>query len=702
MNFHIKMSKGKKRIIMLFTAMIVLVCFSFGIREMAAGRKSIVLEWLLFTFIFCCSFYLFAKGDAAKQKLNSLRQIYVPAFLVTLFWDLAALSPYTVKTNMIMVYGLLSLNIFFILLTRILISEWDRSGSLSRIKAYVRENIGVFLICAVFILASLEIFFVWLNEDGMIYYTQLSEMKNWDFVDLSILQLADHHSELLTILLMIGEFLIPNKAVGVRIVMLLLAVFTIFAFYHILRLVFKNITRTEQYLATGIFAFSPYLFGMISEINLDFPLICFVVWMYYFYLKKQYIAQAFCGLLLCFTKEPGCFIYGTFIVGILCTIVWENRQNIRQLMNQIFSKKMIVNYLGGVLWIAYYIISKFESWMQNNSRAGTEQVMNENLQKHNSFSIWYEYIVHRLKEIFAFNYAWLIWTIATLCIIVILFKIRGKIRFQSMKKFIPLLASGVGMIVVDILYITYPHIRYNIPFLLIQSVILTGAVLYAAKGKKLKIAIMSGLLVITVLSNYVTDPISAKLFVTYDAGNGSIICPRLYTVDADGYCRTDDMLETDLYALLNEGVAYNRQFLGRSQCIEGILKAIDYQEGDLIIAPNVTNDTSVLYRNVLLRKEAWPANQMMWNTSRKVTNANYYSKEELCTGAEWIHINIMSVNEGDEVPEDVWNRYKRIIYLKLPINDAYDHNPLLSKYNIQNEWSITRNVWKLEAYQLTK
>lgn len=690
--------KNVKKICRIVAVLLAIGAFAIVLNSITleVNIKDVFWEWILFTGVYGFSYYLFHKREEFVKRKTLVRQFFIPSLFAALFWNLAYFSQGTDKSNYIAFYGFAALNLLLILLTYLLISDRQITYLVfvEKIRDYCRGNKFLIATCILFVIGSVPILTTWLNQDGIDYYTCISELKTWNFTDLRALQMAGHHTEVYTMMLMIGEFLLPGHGVGVRLVCIVLAVLTIIAFDAILKILFHNEHSVERVILTGIFAFSPYLFGMLAEINTDFPLLCFFVWTVLFHLKKEYVMQAFCGALLCFTKEPGCLIYGAYVLGIVVCIIYENRKNVSEMLDKLTARRMLVNYGPGVLWIFYFIGIQFRVW---GTTTETSVSATETGYKLNSFDIWGTYIVYRLKEIFLFNYAWIFWGVIFLGLLWIALHYKKFVWKNGAITYIPICFSLGALLFINTVYITYPHIRYNIPFLFIETLCFGIIVTSVIKRSIVRKLFLSGVLVITILSNYMTDPISEKIFYCIDSGNGQIVCPRLF-YSPDGYCYEFEEISIN-YSQLNEGSAYNRQYLGRGKCFEQLFDQIDYRESDLIVVPNIAKDKDMLYRHVLLRKTAWTEGSMYWNTEKKMTNANFFFDETLYDSAEWDKINTVVLEEGEPLREEWFSEYERVFYLKLPINKEYDHEQILKDYSIER-YIAQNNVWKLEMLEL--
>lgn len=156
--------------------------------------------------------------------------------LLAFFWDLALLSPTTDKSRLAwVVIGTICINTVFVLSTLYIVSH---RKSLFQTKNS-ENNPYIFLIMGTFVVCFTTILNSWLNLDGHIYYKCIRDLKEWNF-SWNQLMLAGHMSQGYTIFLMIGEFLFPNRSIGVKTVHCVMALITIYCFYLIVETIVKK------------------------------------------------------------------------------------------------------------------------------------------------------------------------------------------------------------------------------------------------------------------------------------------------------------------------------------------------------------------------------------------------------------------------------------------------------------------------------
>lgn len=689
--------KEVKTIIEVISVVIVGLVIAIMFVDTEMYKKTIAIEGIFFSICFITAFLMLIDRKSVYNRINLLLQVYYPMVVITLFWNLAFFSKYADKNNVMAYYGVISLDMLIAVMTFYVAKHVanNKKDIINGFKIYIKSNIEVILLCLVFFALSFSLFDVWLNEDGVIYYKQLTLIKNWNFSDFSVFKLAGHHSELYAIILMIGEFILPNKVIGVRLIIVLLAVITILMFNYIINNLF-DAKRFEKFIFVSIFAFSPFMFSMIAEVNVDYPLLCFFVWLFYFYLKYKYILQLVAGLLLCFSKETGCVIYGMYVIGLAICVFIQNKNKI---LKTISDRRLLINSIPGFVWIVYFILSKFQHWgaTANGTNGGVYDAVGK-VYKNNSFNVWGGYILYRLKEIFIFNFQWVISLQILIGIVIFIFTLKKREK-KTYIKMLPVIMGGIGCVLINVLYITYTHIRYVYPVLFFQMMLLALLVFEIIKNIKFRSVIILITFIVVLVSNFITDPITKKMFLTYNTGNGEIVCPRFFSVDSNENCIRNEN-DKNQYSLLNEGVAYNRQYIYRGRTIENLLKKIDYKETYLILVPNVFDNAELTYRNALLRSEAWISGKLMWNKKELYTNANTYYNSDIKYDSDWVRVNTRIVDEDSDCGIEDFTKYEHVFYLEIPFNDEYNHQTFLSKFEIVDKISEKNNIWQFNMYQI--
>ena len=273
-------------------------------------RSAMAFEYILLFSAPLCAFYF------RKMEWELKWQVMFINLLFLTLWLEGIISKYTYKQRVLLIIcG--SVCLLGGIIVHVLYSWRDW-----RIYARVRDHIGLLVVCFLFILLSLETVTEVPVYDGGAYYAWSirKQAVRFDFSILSIAErskLATHISVGYGLFTLMGELFSPLNAVGVHLVNILLAVLSIIAFYNLLKALFPTKDESILTLVAAIYAFSPYLLGMIGTISVDVPGIYFLVIMLYCYVKVYWLLELFFAWSFICTKEPNA-VYYTFFWQVYC------------------------------------------------------------------------------------------------------------------------------------------------------------------------------------------------------------------------------------------------------------------------------------------------------------------------------------------------------------------------------------------------
>lgn len=640
-----------------------------------------------------------------KISQSILQQILFCLMFFVVFWDTALISKYTAKENMILVVSMsVILNgVFIFLLSFILINSWEKIKlfDIKSIKRFFINNWGIICICLAFTIFSLNILDMWLMGDGADYYCNILYCRNWDFWDFEKilkLKMANHNTQAYTMWLLIGEFLLPGNAYGVRIILILMGIFTVLAFYGIIKSVCTNIDKLQIILLTAIFAFSPGLFGMLGDINTDFPILCFFTWMFYFHVKQKPVLQSFCGVLLCFSKEPGVVIYGCYMLGVaLGRFLDSQSTSFFGRIKRTFNLPFFLNCTAGVCWLTNYIfIDNSQVWGTAVSEAPSQE-NNANVLLINTFAPSFQYMVHKLKQMFFMNYGWIYWGIIFIFAIICVFNSRRLERQNiNTEMYLAILGGMYGFYNFNLLYLTWPTYRYSIPLLFFQMLLFSIAICSMINKKKIRILCSVIILVITVSSNFYSEPLSTYVFRSYNVGKGKLVTTTLFNRIDLMVTYEEQYLE---YFGTNNSSVTNRQYSYRGDCFEEFLKKIDYDSDTLVVIPNILKAKYKTYELYFGRNESIMSNSIYWNKRLNKLNINSY-KLDVSDDSDYVKLNLKMIDEEEDLDKEIYDKYKRIYYILLPTNEEYDSDRFLFQYECVERFTIEKNIWKYDIFKI--
>lgn len=416
--------------------------------------------------------------------------------------------------------------------------------------------------------------------DELYYIQGIRSAARWEFTPgtFSKLNLVAHKSAGYTLFSEMGVWLFRDEVVGVHIVQLLMLLSAVCAFWRIITIKFPDIDKIEKVLVTALYAFSPALFGMLPYINVDYPVLIFLTWLFCCYYSKWHILEFVSALLLCFSKETALFIYAGFVIGVYIVRLHENH-NVLSFKKIIHSFKLIeyIKYfIPAVLWLLFFIIAEvnYEKLGVWGSAAGDYlrwQGRIDNLDNYlNSVGWSTTYAINQLNQMFLMNFMWLL-SIGIIVFIVIY--ITGKRYSKIGGDIIPLFSAVGGFVVITLIFITHNHYRYKVAvdiLMILLFVFFVQAVIFKTGIRKMIFGVISVLFLIQSFWNW--DPITNRMGRLIDLGKQKVMN---YDIGfGDGVCVSDYII-------------YNRQASEWGKAVENMLCSIEMDEHVLILLPKL-------------------------------------------------------------------------------------------------------------------
>lgn len=629
--------------------------------------------------------------NRAILKPDYIFQLLLLLLPIVIFGDVALLSSYTFKTDIAVYIAIVSvLNIVFLfLLIKCLIKI-----NLSYIKKFIKDYYPVFVIYLLFVALFLTVSDSWLNLDGYTYYKDLRNMKYWNMRDFNHFMLAGHMSQGYSILLMIGEYLFPNDITGVRIIHCVMSFITVLCFYDILCKTFKKLSKLDLSLYTALFAFNPLFLGMVSEINTDFPLLCFFVWLVCAFFNNKIILEFMCAFLLCFSKETGCLLYGFFLLGIvLYRMIVYRKLSIKEYIVKICSVNIIAPVIAGVIWIINYLTFSGNSW-GDSALSETKNISGYRL---NTIAFYPKYILIKIEQMLFINFSWISYFLILLLIFTFAMFgkkiLRNKVKISG-EYMLGLLTAFLVFVAYNVMYITYTHYRYLIPFAFFLSFATAIAIECCIEKVRLKKCISGVMLILLVLSNFYTlDPFSRMLFMSQGTGMDKILVPCTMTIDTNSIVTIHDNSRKDI-VILNTSALYNFQCAYLKNCFDKALKKVNYNENTLIILPSQYRDeygtlASIFGVNIK------GINELYWNRRDghvQINCANLVDNYK--NDNEYDKLNIKVLNSLSELTESERNNYDEIYYFEMPFDKQFNHSAFLNNNEVISKSSVQCFSWK--------
>ena len=626
-------------------------------------------------------FFIFNKNEKSQTLINQIFCVYL---FSCIFFDLSFFSKYVEKTYLFNnLIGLLSLHIPVLV---ILVMEIYKKTFFNISISKIRANWELLLIIILFVLLSVETINSMTRLDTNIYYTYLNEAKRWNlsFDTITNFKLGGHQSIGYSLWGLIGIYLSPNSPVGIRIVNIFIVIISIATLRQIYFKIFPVNSRLLIFLAVSLFAFNPLVLGIIYEINLDLPCLCFYIWVIYSLLFEKKILLLVSSFFLVFSKETGILL----LFG--CAIGWS----IQQLYQLIKSRNKTkwyntISWKIAIIFLTSPVLFFLSTFVTPLWRQDSLTTISEEIQSMDSFGINSENTLIKAKELFVLNFVW----IASLLIIVsllVLFVRKNKRKLYKIEKFmnsLPLLVSTSIFVLFQFLYITYCHIRYIMPYLP-GAIALLFITLILVFNKRIVVVLCSGYLGLSLVENFFTlDPISKYVCNTIDIGQSEILTTRTFVRSTENTIqtiRTAPVLIENLQ--LTQSAIYNRQYLYFMDAFEEVLQDISYDDSTYIcIAPIFEDGGDEMTWISLFGR--WYSNELFYDNNTKKCVDDETKKK----------INISVISEVNEVP---YANYENIYLLSFPYNNLFDNERFLKQFNIIESSVVYEKLWEIQVYKL--
>lgn len=640
-------------------------------------------------FAFACSLGILFFGhfyvvyNRISWNRLTVTQMVIISFLFSLFWNSAFFNANTIKNyNFLVWLGLISFNYSFIYWLSCFIRQNSQVNSINSIKRSIKKYLIPFVVLLLFVLSSLDIFTQSPRVDSYEYVNSIKSASEWNFTLLEFqnFRLCWHFSFGYTFFALIGQFLLPEGYIGIRLINLLMGCVTIYAFWKIYKKLFSNRSLIIEITIMLVFALHPGFHGILAEVDLDYALFCFFVWLAAAQLYNYKILKIFCFTLLVFSKEPG-VIYAAAFAGaeVIYDLFVSDEQGILLKLKKVFSGVSGIFLIIGFLWLLIAYLLKDSVWTGGGHESSSLIITAQ--EKGNSFGLDPQYIIFKLQEIFLMNFNWII---LLLVIVSTLLLMRFKKRHIIITKFFLINAiSFMSFLGFNIGYITYVHYRYirlNVYFL---AIILAFCLHSLSKIRK-RISILGIFIAccIVIQNFYMIDPVTFALFRNVNIGNGRIITTRKYTRDSQSNFILGGERAYN-YTFLDSSYN-NKQSYGLEAVLEKTLSQVENISSSLIIFPDIYKEQTL--RSMFGRLDK---NTYRWN---ETTN-------EISDYPGDILLNVIVSTDWEK---DMWDQYDNIYYIVFPYNESYNDDLFLQQFSVSDSEEISYLSWSIQLLKLNE
>jgi hypothetical protein len=446
-------------------------------------------------------------------------QIAVVLTFLVLFWTLASISPYTVKTFR---FNLIAGEIVLILLwvfSLVFTFRLRQPGSI-HFRHWVLDHPQIWVVAIYLALSSLDLGVLPMCDNGAYFKSVLDAVRNFNFVlgdSLKAMKLYGHPAYAYAAYMMLGQFLDYGNFVVANVQVRLLSASAILAFAGIVEYLFPGQERRwTRLLITALFSFIPLVYGVSLTVSTDHAVLVFLCLTIWFYVLDAPILTLASGVMLCFSKEAGALLYGSWVVGLYAVLLpYRTRGEMKS-----FLKKALEN---SYVWVplalfAIYLMVDGQLWMFNNPH--------DLLQNSSNFiSLSSSTAYDKTVQIFLANFNWVIWGLIGLGLITgIQLLMDKKNRPWRMSEqsawFLVFILTLAPFFVANYLLNTWNNPRYLVPLCLFEMLFLLKAVETIWQRFLLRTGVLAVSLVLLFASCFKTfDPVLFQLFPTFEFGD---------------------------------------------------------------------------------------------------------------------------------------------------------------------------------------
>lgn len=465
-----------------------------------------------------------------------------------------------------------------------------------------RNNIWLFAFFALFILVRVIQFDTLPRWDSDTYFVCIrSGCENFAYTLSSFFQVfkfAGHISYGYAFFWAIGYYLFPGSFTGMYVINLVLTSAAFFMTYQILA---YWVPDTKKYLlafATLLIWSQPMNLGVFHLIGLDYGVLVFLIYLFYFHMRKRYVLFCFFVGIFMTTKETGIVSVAGYCLGYILYIYLTSEKRGLERVKFVLRNKLVKGLLCcgvlGALIFVYFMFVKGSLWGANFGQEWYQVPFNK-------FSVHRGYLLLKWKTFFLLNFSWIWVLLIGLCGIMLLKKKRDLVAssLRNHPEAICFACALLAHVMFSSVYITYNNPRYNmcVEYGLALFGLLFLLMTFAENERRLLTGTLCLFFVLFVGQAYLTiDPVTKMVFPTVNTGSA-------FSMVSAGW-EEQVSLKADI-------AVYNFQYRYLDKAYDQLLRDIQYDGSvDLILwGPHGSTVDAVCING-------W-ASQYFWDTEKQ-------------------------------------------------------------------------------------
>ncbi|MBQ9086146.1 MAG: hypothetical protein IJY47_03055 [Clostridia bacterium] len=539
-------------------------------------------------------------------------------------------------------------------------------------------------VCVLLTVLNLEIFNAWIRWDSYDYYYYMSRLTPDLLTDLDSLRLANHAAYAVSLLYLIFNGIIGDPAATVYTLNLAMLIGGTILFWRIVRIHFPHWNAWSHLLISLTFSFSPFTFGLVYTVGLEWFLMFGILLFFWGDAEGLPVMQGFGMLLMCFSKETGVVLLFAIMAVRLLGSLYIRRHE--PLLRRVELPLSLTALSFAAIWL---VDLRTFSWLSSNQSSAENNT--EGIQaSFNKFEWNPTFVADRIRSLLFSNFTWLLLLILLAGALAYLLFRRSRPGHSTFLFVAQVLAALFAGFLTTILFVTYNHIRYAGPLVLMLLLLLPHAV-NQIRSLPIRASLCGTLTVCFLLQCYFTvDPAMHLAFETIDKGNGRL------AYSENNVISTEDAERSSLPISVN--TQYNREILYFDQALDRLLRSISYDEETCLVFSAEYSQQSLGYRvytEYLILGFGYAHTEepryLVWDEeseTRTLTADDDQPRIEICYA---------------DTPWDIqrtFPHFERVVYIQMPFRDESFQDRLLEDFSWETIASEKYNGWEINAIEI--
>lgn len=623
---NVKIKKGICSLLVLST--VVLYGFLWLKKDVMTAKVTLITLLVIMTFYCKVSFEVIKIKEVVCNRKNWY-QIGTLAFFVIMFLSTAVTSKIKAGLEIpIKIFGIVAILIGIVIAIAFLsLREKIKTGPMGR-----KFDIGIIVVCVIAALSRIPMFTHIQMWDGAIYYEVLQRTcDNFDFTLASIwngFRLAGHYTYMYTFFVSMGEFLFPGQIVGVQLAMLIMTIIALICIYKMFQGYWCHMSRRQAGVMTVIISLIPNFYGLFSNINIDYFLIIFFVYLIYAEYKQWEIMRLFWMVCVVLTKETGLFIIAGYGIAHIL-MLWKRYEKlkIKDRIIKMLDDSLMKSIVLAIMALCCFVLiqGSLFTWMGIGQKSFMEMMENYIRAANGKNLVLFvmSFMIHKTVQLFTMSFTW----IPTIAILFIWIKSRKEKKIVMLRGMEGVL-GGLTMFILFSIFGTILIASTVSRYIIFSTVLLwVVAIVFCSNEYKMDISKihhkigMGSLIIILFLQSFTyIDPITNLWFDRLDTGNGVMI-----SGEKDYYNYGDTFVNNNYHRYIGD-------------LIDKMLCEINYNEEIQIVLPYERDYVLVPGDGILYT--------MKWDLENKRRTLNK-NLDERCISINQIRLEDMEIIEPE-------------------------------------------------------